>query len=137
MRRGRRVLAQPDPALQSSAPATAAPSPIFSFEGVNNGDGVLPPDTNGDIGPNHYVQWVNLTFAVYSRSGSLLYGPAAGGTIWDGFGGPCESQNDGDPIVLYDELADRWIMSQFAIPNRIFSLLFRPLLPVHRGVTNA
>jgi subtilase family serine protease len=126
LRRGRRVLAQPDPVLQSSAPATAAPSPIFSFEGVNNGDGVLPPDTNGDIGPNHYVQWVNLTFAVYSRSGSLLYGPAAGGTIWDGFGGPCESQNDGDPIVLYDELADRWIMSQFAIPNRIFSFLFAP-----------
>jgi subtilase family serine protease len=126
LRRGRPFIRLPDPVLQTSAPAVAAPGPIFNFDGVNNVDGVLPPDTNGDIGPNHYVQWVNLTFAVYSRSGSLLYGPAAGRTIWSGFGGPCETQNDGDPIVLYDELADRWIMSQFSIPNRFFSLLFAP-----------
>ncbi|MCA1650250.1 MAG: flippase-like domain-containing protein [Acidobacteria bacterium] len=80
----------------------------------------------GRLTSSHYVQWVNLRFAVYSRSGPLLYGPAAGGTIWDGFGGPCESQNDGDPIVLYDHLADRWFMSQFAIPNRFRSFLFAP-----------
>ncbi len=117
---------QPDPALQTSAPSAFVPSPFLNFEGVNNVDGVLPPDTNGDIGPNHYVQWVNKTLAVYSRSGSLIYGPAAGSTIWAGFGGPCETQNDGDPIVLYDHLADRWLLSQLAIPNNLFGILFAP-----------
>ena len=60
------------------------------------------------------------------RSGSLIYGPAAGSTIWSGFGGPCETQNDGDPIVLYDHLADRWLLSQFALPNNVFGILFAP-----------
>ena len=117
---------QADGALQTSTSIVAAPASLFNFEGVNNVDAVLPPDTNGDIGPNHYVQWVNTTFAVYDRAGNVLYGPAAGSTIWDGFGGPCESQNDGDPIVLYDHLADRWLMSQFALPNNFFGLLFAP-----------
>jgi CARDB protein/fibronectin type III domain protein len=115
-----------DPVLQTSTPIIAAPPTLFNFEGVNNVDSVLPPDTNGDIGPNHYVQWVNKTFAIYDRAGTVLYGPAAGSTIWDGFGGPCETQNDGDPIVLYDHLADRWLMTQFALPNNFFGLLFAP-----------
>jgi subtilase family serine protease len=120
---GQAAPALADPVLQSGAPLAAAPPPILNFEGVGNLDGVLPPDTNGDLGPNHYVQWVNKTLAIYGRSGSLLYGPASGSTIWSGFGGPCETQNDGDPIVLYDHLADRWVMSQFAIPNNIFGLI--------------
>ena len=115
-----------DPVLQTSTPIIAAPPTLFNFEGVNNVDSVLPPDTNGDIGPNHFVQWVNKTFAIYDRAGTVLYGPAAGSTVWDGFGGPCETQNDGDPIVLYDHLADRWLMTQFAIPNNFFGLLFAP-----------
>ena len=47
---------------------------------------MLPPDPNGDVGPNHYVQWVNTSFAIYDKSGTLLYGPAAGNTLWAGFG---------------------------------------------------
>ena len=112
-----------DSALQSAPASALAPSTIINFEGVHNVDGVLPPDTNGDIGPNHYVQWVNKTLAVYSRSGALLYGPASGNTIWAGFGGPCETQNDGDPIVLYDHLADRWLLTQFALPNNIAGII--------------
>jgi hypothetical protein len=88
-----------------------------NFEGVGNRNGVLPPDTNGDVGPNHYVQWINLSFAIWNKSGSLLYGPADGRTLFTGFGGPCETTNDGDPVVLYDEAADRWLMTQFALPN--------------------
>lgn len=76
------------------------PSATLSFEGVNNVDGVLPPDTNGDVGPNHYVQWVNLSFAIWNKSGTLLYGPTAGNTLWSGFGGACQTENDGDPIAL-------------------------------------
>ena len=126
MRQPRPRVRQVDAALQTSTPLIAAPPTLFNFEGVNNVDNVLPPDTNGDIGSHHYVQWVNTTFAVYDRAGNVLYGPAAGSTIWDGFGGPCEAQNDGDPIVLYDHLADRWLMSQFALPNNFFGLLFAP-----------
>lgn len=106
-----------DPALQTSAPAVSAATVGANFEGVNNVNGVLPPDTNGDIGPNHYVQMVNLSFAIYDRNGTKLYGPVAGNTLWQGFGGPCETTNDGDPVVLYDHLADRWIMTQFALPR--------------------
>lgn len=105
--------------LQNWIGDTLMPSPINSFEGVSNVNGVLPPDTQGDVGPNHYVQWVNLSFAIWDKDGNLLYGPAAGNTLWSGFGGICETNNDGDPITLYDPIADRWLMSQFALgfPN--------------------
>ena len=53
-----------DPALQEILPAALMPSTLVNFEGVNNRNGVLPPDTNGDVGLNHYVQWVNLSFAI-------------------------------------------------------------------------
>jgi len=86
---------------------------------------VAPPDTTGDVGPNHYVQWVNLRYAIYTltRDASnnitafnLVPGfPKQGNTIWSGFGGRCQTDNDGDPIVQYDQLADRWILTQFAV----------------------
>jgi len=109
-----------DPVLQTTFSATPAnllqpmaPSPLINFEGVNNIDLVYPPDTVGEVGPNHFVQMVNLHFAIWDKSGNKLYGPAASNTIWNGFGGPCQTRNDGDPIVLYDQLANRWILSQF------------------------
>src|SRR6266516_2836294 len=109
-----------DPVLQESlsfAPELNISTPLQNFDGLNNVNGVLPPDTNGDVGPNHYMEWVNLSFAIYNKSGALIYGPAAGNTLWSGFGGPCQTTNDGDPIAQYDHLADRWVMSQFALPN--------------------
>jgi Putative Ig domain. len=110
---GRPTTAVTDPVVQSTAGTTTAPSAINNFEGVSNLDGVYPPDTNGDVGPNDYVQWVNLHFQIFSKSGVSRYGPAAGNTLWSGFGGPCATQNAGDPIALYDPLADRWVMAQF------------------------
>lgn len=109
-----------DPLLMESAALATTLSmaaPVQNFDGLNNVNGVLPPDTNGDVGPNHYMQWINVSFAIYSKSGTLLYGPAAGNTLWSGFGGPCATTNHGDPIVQYDHLADRWMVSQFALPN--------------------
>src|SRR2546423_1876022 len=91
-----------------------------TFAGLSNADNsldVLPPDTNGDVGPSNYVEFVNLVFAIYDKSGTKLYGPADGSTLWTGFGGPCETDNDGDPIVQYDPISDRWLFSQFALPN--------------------
>jgi len=135
--RWRRVSRHPsgllsDPMVQSTPELPSIPGPSNSVEGISNVNGVLPPDTNGDVGPNHFVQMVNLSFAVYSKGTpttppALLYGPAAANTLWSGFGGPCETTNDGDPIVRYDHLADRWVMSQLAIPNNFFGiLLFGP-----------
>ena len=106
-----------DSVLQDWHGSPEMPAPLQNFEGINNRNQVLPPDTNGAVGPNHYVQWVNLSIAVYSRTGTLLAGPVNGNLLWSGFGGPCETTNDGDPIALYDHLADRWLLSQLALPN--------------------
>jgi hypothetical protein len=103
-----------DPVVQTTAPATAMPAPTATFEGLGNVDGYVPPDTNGDVGPSNYVETVNAAFAVYNKSGTKLYGPADINTLWTGFGGLCESTDDGDPIVQYDQLANRWLISQFA-----------------------
>lgn len=113
-----------DPVLQTSITGNGlnlveplAPSPSANFEGINNIAGVYPPDTNGDVGPNHYVQMVNLHTQIWDKNGNSLYGPVTSNTIWSGFGGSCQTRNDGDPIVLYDQLADRWIVSQFTASN--------------------
>jgi hypothetical protein len=74
-----------------------------------------PPDTNGRVGATQYVQWNNTSFAVFSKSGTLLYGPAAGNTLFQSLGGACASHNDGDPTVAYDILSGRWILSQFVV----------------------
>jgi hypothetical protein len=114
---------QPDPLLQrsqatrrtaASASPLAAPTVGVNFNGIG-ATGVLPPDTIGAVGRNHYIQMVNSAFAIYDKSGRILAGPSQINSLWQGFGGPCESDNDGDPVVRYDHLADRWLISQFAI----------------------
>ena len=109
-----------DGALQEVVPAAAMPAPQRTFEGPSNEDNfrvfgfrVNPPDPVGDVGPKHYVAMTNLTFAVYSKQGRTLFGPADTGALWQGF--PVEDCTDpsGDPIVVYDEIADRWILTQF------------------------
>ncbi len=106
------------PVLQSTPGPLTTVSTLQSFDGVGNVNKVIPPDPNGAVGKNHYVQWVNLSFAVYDKTtGTKVLGPVNGNILWQGFGGPCETRNDGDPIVLYDHLADRWFMSQLALPN--------------------
>jgi subtilisin-like proprotein convertase family protein len=114
-----------DPVVQDYFGPLAMPTPILSFQGYrqqdnfdnNNGLGVLPPDTEGDIGPNHYVQWVNIGLRIFDKSGNTVLGPVNGNTLWSGFPGTCAAQNDGDPVVLYDSMAGRWLLSQFSIPT--------------------
>jgi hypothetical protein len=105
-----------DPVLQKNySSSREVMGPVQNFEGVGNLCGCAPPDTDGDVGPDHYFQMINLSFAIWDKQGNLLYGPVDNSTLWDGFIGPWTGTNDGDPIVLYDELADRWMASQFAI----------------------
>jgi hypothetical protein len=92
-----------------------------SFEGLGAGQYGFsvtgaPPDTNGTVGATQYVQWVNTSFAIFNKSsGALIAGPTAGNTLWSGFGGGCQTNNDGDPVVLYDKAAQRWVFSQFSV----------------------
>ncbi len=113
---------RPDPVVHGVSPSPG-PAPLLSFAGQSDDDNaaiagfrVVPPDTNGDVGPNHYVQFINSVIAVYDKNGGLAAGfPKAGNAFWVDFGGICEENNDGDPTVVYDHLADRWVVSQFAI----------------------
>ncbi len=115
-----------DGALQGAAAARSAlaaatiPGTIANFEGLSNQDNfvqfggrVNPPDPVGDVGPNHYVEMINLVFAVYDKQGNLLLGPAKLGSLWQDFAVPDCAGNSGDPVVLYDQFADRWLLSQF------------------------
>jgi len=108
----------PDPVVQNTTGSgvfsqDAIPPTGVSFDGLSNLSGVNPPDPNGDIGPNHYVQMVNSRFQIFTRAGVSVFGPANINTLFAGFGGSCQTQNAGDPVVLYDQLADRWLVSQF------------------------
>ncbi len=110
-----------DAAVQNSLPATATiPGTIANFEGVSNQDNfntfgfrVNPPDPVGDVGPNNYVEMVNLMFAIYDKQGNRLLGPVDTGTLWANFPVPDCTDPSGDPVVLYDQFADRWLLSQF------------------------
>ncbi|NJN54581.1 MAG: hypothetical protein HC804_07380 [Anaerolineae bacterium] len=102
-----------DPLVQSSIGPNFIPGPSVSFDGPSNIANVSPPDPVGDVGPNHYVAMSNLYYAVYDKTGTLLLGPFANNTLWAGFGGDCQTDNSGDPIVLYDQISDRWMLSQF------------------------
>ena len=96
-----------------------------SFEGVGMNDFALhncntllgfhvaPPDTEAAVGDTQVVQWVNLCYAVFDKSnGSLIAGPFLGNAFWAGFGGSCETANDGDPIIQWDKKNHRWVASQ-------------------------
>ncbi len=110
-----------DPLAARGLNPTRAPGLVASFEGPSSDDNqavvggrVQPPDTNGDVGMQHVVSYVNLVWRVANKDGSNPQGPFAGNTFWAGFGGPCQTNNSGDPIVIYDHEAGRWVFSQFA-----------------------
>jgi hypothetical protein len=109
-----------DGALQLFKLAPTIPAPLLTFEGLSNQDNfnvfgfrVNPPDPNGEVGPNHYVEIINLIFGVYDRAGNLLAGPIDTGSLWANFPIPDCTDPSGDPIVVYDQLEDRWLLSQF------------------------
>jgi hypothetical protein len=93
----------------------------LNFEGLGQGEyGFTPnaalPDTNASVGSTRVVEWVNESFAVFDKAtGALVYEPAAGNTPWTGFGGGCATNNDGEPVVHFDRIAQRWIFAQFSL----------------------
>jgi hypothetical protein len=94
------------------------PSPSLNFDGIpfpGVGCSCAPPDPNGAVGLTQYVQMVNEGYQVFNKTtGGSILGPTAITAIWSGFGGVCQSNGHGDPVVLYDHIANRWLISQFA-----------------------
>jgi len=94
------------------------------FYGASNEDNaavvgfmIAPPDTDGQVGPDHYVQMINLLTTIFAKNGDVIVAPFESNVLWTGIGGNCEAYNQGDPIVLYDDVDDRWLVSQFAFPD--------------------
>lgn len=104
-----------DPVWQKTFGHRDEPTIIANFDGVHNLNSVYPPDTDGDVGPGYYFQMINLSFQIFDKEGNSLYGPADNKTLWNGFVGSWTGTNDGDPVILYDEAADRWVATQFAV----------------------
>ena len=114
--------AAPKTPAVSITPLAPAPAPLISFPGLSFTDtctggqcgGGWPPDTNGDVGPNHYIEAVNTAYAIYNKTGTLQ-ASFTENQLWSGSGvNPCNGNSVGDPVVLYDQMADRWILTNFA-----------------------
>jgi hypothetical protein len=82
---------------------------------------IAPPDTDGSVGPNHLVQMINLLTTIYEKCAAVVQASFPSNAFWSGIVGNCEPLDQGDPIVLYDEFADRWLVSQFAFPDNLNS----------------
>src|SRR5215469_7618814 len=126
---GLKPATEPDPVHQRTtaiAPVGLAATTGLNMDGLGNGQfglvvNVAPPDTNMAVGTTQFVQWVNLSFAVFDKStGALIAGPTAGNALWSGFGGGCQNNNDGDIVVEYDSMANRWVFSQFSVSTTPF-----------------
>jgi len=114
---------QTDPVVQQTTGTFTPSTFVYNFDGVGQGFSnynviAAPPDTNGAVGATQYVQWVNLAYAVFNKStGQLAAGPIAGNEIWKTFStsiSNCGVTNDGDVIVRYDALANRWLLAQLS-----------------------
>ena len=122
--RGRVELPGPsyDGALQSALRPTnvnrpaALPAPSLTFEGIAAGNSA-PPDTNGDVGPRDYVQTVNTIVGIWDKSGVPRGSSFKQSSLFAALGGICSRVDDGDPVVLYDRIADRWLISQFSFTS--------------------
>lgn len=100
--------------------ALSMPAPSLTFDGLANYDNIdafnlliIPPDMTGDVGPNHYVQIVNSLFRVYDKNGVAMTAPTPISALFAPLNTVCSTRNDGLPVVLYDPMADRWLISQY------------------------
>jgi len=121
------LLPQPQGSIEQTAQGTKPAAAIVdSFDGMGAGfdgpqgkyEGRNPSDNSLAVGPNHIVQTVNSRLAVFTKKGSMygetgrvLYGPVQTNVVFAGFGGPCEARNNGDAVVRYDQIADRWLVT--------------------------
>jgi hypothetical protein len=103
-----------DPEIQDYMGLVPTDTTIQNFDGIANPNGYIPPDTHGDVGPNHYFQVVNASYKIFNKTGTGLLGPLNNSSVFTGLP---NNSNDGDAVVLYDEQANRWLFTQFSLPN--------------------
>ena len=102
----------PDPAWQQSMGTSSGNrAPIKNFNGQDSP--YYPPDCNGAVGPAHYMQTINCIYSIYDKNGTSVAGPTAMNLLFGSV--PGATYNDGDPVLLYDEQADRWVATEFSI----------------------
>jgi hypothetical protein len=111
---------QEDPVLQKEIMPLVSATPAVSFSGIS-AHGYVPSDSNLAVGPEHIVEVVNVQHAVYDKSGNTLAGPTSILSLFSSLAGDCSSHTDGDPIVLYDRPADRWVISMIGKGSSTFS----------------
>jgi hypothetical protein len=104
----------------------STPPPERSFDGTSNSDGGGPPSPSGAVGPNHYVEVVNVHFVVFDKSGGVVLPEQPTSVLWSGFGDQCENTNRGDATVLFDSRAQRWVVQKPAFDT---DELGNPLAP--------
>ncbi len=109
---------QEDPLLQKEVLPEVSATKGIVFDGIATTQ-YVPSDSNLAVGPNHIVETVNVQYAVYNKSGAILAGPTNITTLFASLGGNCAA-NGSDPIVNYDRLADRWVISDVGI-NSLFT----------------
>ena len=105
----------PEPNIQRKQGTKKNRGPLLNFEGIDNVNGVYPADPNGDVSEDYYMQTVNNSFAVWDKSGNLLYGPVDNKSLWAALPGPWHSIKWSDPVFKYDYLADRWVISSMSL----------------------
>ena len=103
------------------SPRSQTPDFAVEFDGIGFGDSFfcncMPPDNDGAVGTTQYVQFTNLAYQVFDKNGTSVLGPLSGNTFWSGFGGACQADNSGDPVIRFDAAAQRWLVAQFALNN--------------------
>jgi hypothetical protein len=109
-----------DPVLQQGPEPRVKGFPKAYFGGIG-ANGWAPPDPNIAVGPSYIVETVNVEYSVYDKNGALLAGPKALSSLWTPLGGSCATNNSSDPIVQYDRLADRWLITQVGNTSGPFS----------------
>jgi hypothetical protein len=117
-----RSTGQPDPVVQTKAGTGQIPGTSVSFEGISAGSpcDCAPPDPNAAAGPSDVFEIANADIAIYSKNGATVLAPEPTNTLWSGFGGGCQTYDNGDGTVVYDRIADRWIVQQFMVTTTPF-----------------
>jgi hypothetical protein len=109
----------PDPVRQSvPGPSSLSTAQGVGFDGVAF-NGFYPPDANLSVSETQIVQTTNVQLAVYDKTGTLLKGPVLLDSLFSTLGGLCSTNNGGDPVVLWDKIAKRWLISQLAFTKSL------------------
>ena len=97
-----------------------SPTASNNFDGTPDNSSVIPSDSTGAAGTTQFFEIVNAQIAVYNKSGGRLLGPENTNTLWSGFGGSCQANNDGDGTVQFDTLSQRWVVEQLEVSTQPF-----------------